>query len=141
MTDLNITFFLIFVDGTHSMSITLQQRIFVVSLRNWYQNLHKYRIRISSFCDSVRSNRKSWDTSREQTTLAERFCPELELSQLECESCEGRPRMPDFRIAGSPKSKIHKNESCSRDRVLSNQPCPTGRFRLEVYQTRSQSSG
>jgi hypothetical protein len=68
------------------------------------------------------------------TTLAERFCPELELSQLECESCEGRSRMSDLRIAGSPKSKIAKNESCSRDRVLSNQPCPTDRFRLEVPQ-------
>ena len=82
----------------------------------------------------VGSNRKSWDTSREQTTLAERFCPELELSQLECESSEGCPGMSDFRIAGSPKSKIHQNESGSRDRVLSNQPCPTGRFRLEVPQ-------
>ena len=93
---------------------------------------HRHKIRARAFNQGVGSNRKSWDTSRGQTTLAERFCPELELSQLECESSEGRPRMTDFRIAGSPKSKIHQNESCSRDRVLSNQPCPTGRLRLEV---------
>ena len=30
--------------------------------------------------------------------------------------------------------KIDEDESCSRDRALSNQPCPTGRFRLEVPQ-------
>ena len=82
----------------------------------------------------VGSNRKSWDTSREQTTLVERFCPELELSVPEVESAEGRSRRLDFRVAESPKSQTRENESCSRDRAPSNQPCPTGRFRLEVPQ-------
>ena len=40
---------------------------------------------------------------------------------------------------GRQNPKPQKNESCSRDRALSNQPCPTGRLRLEVPQTRSQS--
>ena len=53
-------------------------------------------------------NRKSWNTSREQTTLVERNCPELELTQLEFESSEGRPRMSEFRIVGSPNPKPEK---------------------------------
>jgi len=69
------------------------------------------------------------------------FLAEGELTQLECESSEGRPRMSEFRIAGSPKSQTRKSESCSRDRALSNRPYPTGWLRLEVHQTRSQSSG
>ena len=68
----------------------------------------RHRISPEVLDRGVGSNRKSWDTSREQTTLAERFCPELELSQLDCESCEGLPRMPDFRIAGSPNRKSPK---------------------------------
>ena len=79
-------------------------------------------------------------TSRRQTTLVERNCPELELSVPELESAEGRSPRLDFWAPGSPKFQTRKSESCSRDRALSNQPCPTGWLRREVPQPRTQSS-
>ena len=45
--------------------------------------------------------------------------------------CSSDTPTSDF---GSPGRQNRINESCSRDRALSNQPCPTGRFRLEVPQ-------
>ena len=84
-------------------------------------------------------------------TLSNEPCPtgrlRLEVPQWIEQSSRGNFRLLEsyynltvlFRHVGfeffeSPGRQNRKIESCSRDRALSNQPYPTGRFRLEVPQ-------